>query len=229
MRRDLSQVWVEEGLKRIYFDLDGPIIDVAPKFYHLYTKLFKAGGHATLSRDEYWALKRAKVPEDKIAARTAPPEFVRDYVVERVRIIEDTKFLAHDALVEGAVDLLTALERRHELVLVTLRNRRESLMWELKHFDLERHFREILTKENNHGDYRIKMELIAAFCKGEKPSGVIVGDTESDIRAGQELGLSTVAVTCGIRTKEYLQALRPDYIIDSMNQLSDIIARELAS
>jgi phosphoglycolate phosphatase len=55
---------------------------------------------------------------------------------------------------------------------------------------------------------------------------MIIGDTESDVKAGQILGLRTVAVTCGIRTKEFLQALNPDHIIDSMPQLLPIVARE---
>jgi phosphoglycolate phosphatase len=219
-------VRVEASLRRIYFDLDGPIIDVAPKFYQLYTQMFSSAGYPVLPFEEYWSSKRSKIPEDKIALRTAPADFVKGYVVERVRVIENTEYLQYDALIPGAVELLDSLQPRQELVLVTLRNRRENLMWELRHFDLEKYFRKILTKEDNHGDHRIKIELISAFCGSEPPAGMIVGDTESDIRAGQELGLTTVAVTCGIRTKEYLQALRPDYIIDSMNQLSNLIASE---
>ena len=215
-------------LKQIFFDLDGPIIDVAPKFYRLYTDLFKARGHAVLSKDEYWSLKRNKIPEAQIALRTAPADFVQNYVPERIRVIENIDYLQHDTLIDGALPLLTNLSSRFKLILVTLRNRRENLMWELRHFDLEKYFTVILTKEDNHGDHNTKIELISQFRKAGEGKSMIVGDTESDVKAGQALGLKTVAVTCGIRTKEYLLTLSPDYIIDSMTQLSDIVDRELA-
>lgn len=215
-----------ETLKTIFFDLDGPIIDVAPKFYYLYTEMFSAGGHPVLSINEYWNLKRNKVPEPQIAARTAPQGFIDGYVPERIRVIEDIKYLEHDCLIDGARDVLDSLHGRYQLILVTLRNRRENLMWELKHLDLIKYFDHILTKEDNHGDFKIKVELITGYLQGKKPAGIIIGDTESDIKAGKTLGLKTVAVCCGIRTKEYLQALAPDYIIDSINQLSEVLARE---
>ncbi len=211
---------------RIYFDLDGPILDVAPKFYRIYTDLFAKHGHPVLSKDEYWDCKRRKIPEPKIVALTAPAAFADVYIPERLKVIENTEYLAHDEIIAGALDVLETLRDRFELILVTLRNRRTNLMWELEHFGLTKYFNTILTREDNHGDFQIKVDLIREFAGGKQVSGMIVGDTESDIKAGQILGLRTVAVTGGIRTKEFLQGLNPDYIIDSMPQLLPIVARE---
>lgn len=213
-------------MSQIFFDLDGPILDVAPKFYRIYTDLFAAHGQAVLSAQEYWECKRHKIPEPQIVAKTAPAEFAEVYIPERLKVIENIEYLQYDEIIEGAVAVLESLQKRHELVLVTLRNRRANLMWELKHFDLEKHFAAILTKENNHGDFQIKLELIRQYVGAAAASGMMVGDTESDVKAGQLLGLRTVAVTGGIRTKEFLQALGPDHIIDSMHQLLPIVGRE---
>ncbi len=211
---------------RIFFDLDGPILDVAPKFHRVYTDLFSRHGYPTLTQELYWDCKRRKIPEAQIVAMTAPPAFAEVYIPERLKVIENTEYLAHDEIIPGALDVLETLRTRFELVLVTLRNRRANLMWELEHFDLSRYFAAILTREDNHGDFQIKVELIREHARSEPTVGLIIGDTESDIRAGQILGLRTVAVTCGIRTKEFLQALNPDHIIDSMPQLLPIVARE---
>lgn len=211
---------------RIFFDLDGPILDVAPKFHRIYTDLFSKNGFPTLSLEKYWDCKRNKIPEPKIVAMTAPGEFADTYIPERLRVIENTEYLQYDVVFDGALSVLETLQAQHELVLVTLRNRRENLMWELEHFDLRKYFATVLTKEDNHGDYKIKVELISQYVAAPTASGIIIGDTESDIRAGQILGLKTVAVTCGIRTKEFLQGLNPDYIIDSVPQLLSIVERE---
>jgi phosphoglycolate phosphatase-like HAD superfamily hydrolase len=40
----------------------------------------------------------------------------------------------------------------------------------------------------------------------------MVGDTEADVLAGQQLGIPTIALTCGIRSRSYLQRLEPTRI-----------------
>ena len=39
-----------------------------------------------------------------------------------------------------------------------------------------------------------------------------MGDTEMDIHAARELGVKVCALTCGIRSKEYLASLSPDLL-----------------
>lgn len=181
-----------------------------------------------LSQDDYWELKRNKVPEQEIVAKTANNEFVADYLSERLQVIESIEYLRHDRLQPGIQELLNELAKEQELTLVTLRNRRENLMWELNHFNLGFYFANILTKEDNHGDYRIKMELISGFCGSDNAQGVLIGDTEADIRAARELGLISCGVTFGIRTEKYIRNLRPDYIADSVVSMGEII-REVVS
>jgi phosphoglycolate phosphatase len=52
---------------------------------------------------------------------------------------------------------------------------------------------------------------------------MIVGDTKFDILAGIAAGIETCAVTYGFRTREELSEQNPDYIIDSIDELSGII------
>jgi len=53
---------------------------------------------------------------------------------------------------------------------------------------------------------------------------VKVGDTEVDVREGQNAGCGLViAVTTGAYTKEQLEQYRPDHIIDSLEQLITIL------
>ncbi|TFG18171.1 MAG: HAD family hydrolase [Promethearchaeota archaeon] len=51
---------------------------------------------------------------------------------------------------------------------------------------------------------------------------IMIGDMPSDIEAGNEAGVWTIAVTTGVSKKEILLNFEPNMIIDSLNQLIDI-------
>ncbi|NET54224.1 MAG: HAD family hydrolase, partial [Merismopedia sp. SIO2A8] len=44
----------------------------------------------------------------------------------------------------------------------------------------------------------------------------MVGDTEADVLAGKSNDISTVALTCGIRSRAYLSQYGPDHICDDL-------------
>ena len=208
---------------QIFFDLDGPLIDISEKFYKLYTDIFVKHHQPTLSSREYWELKRNKVPEPDIVSRTTDRDFASKYVPERLAVIEDLEYLKFDRLHPGVVDLLAELKRKGDLTLVTLRNNRRNLLWELEHLGLSRYFANILTKDDNHGDFRIKVELISEFCSNNSCQGILIGDTEADILAAKALKITSCGVTFGIRTKEIITKLEPDFIADSVIEMGQII------
>lgn len=213
-------------MNELFFDLDGPILDISPKFYKIYCDIFSRFGYPTISSADYWQQKRTRTPIPKIVELTAPADFAPAYIKERLAVIENPEYLAFDVVQPHILELLSRLRGKIPLILVTLRNKRKHLYWELEHFQLLPLFDAVLTKEDNHGDYQIKVELIEEYLQGRRAEGLIIGDTESDVKAGEVLRIPSVAVTCGIRTKEYLQALNPTYIIDSMDQLWRIIVQE---
>ena len=52
---------------------------------------------------------------------------------------------------------------------------------------------------------------------------IMVGDSEPDIISAKNAGIKTVALTCGYRSKEQLEKLDPDFIIDDIIDLKSII------
>ncbi len=197
---------------KIFFDLDGPILDNRRKYHAIYTSLLERGHHAALSVEEYWDCKRRKIPEAEILAKTSPPEFFDEYSAERMRIIEDLEYLKLDIVWPGIPELLDSWSREHDLFVVTMRNRRDMLLRQLDHFDLRRHFREILNEDTNAGTADVKARLMTPYISNPTEA-VMIGDTEPDIRAGQRVGIRTVAVTCGIRTREHLETAQPDHFV----------------
>jgi phosphoglycolate phosphatase-like HAD superfamily hydrolase len=56
-------------------------------------------------------------------------------------------------------------------------------------------------------------------------SGIIVGDSEEEVEIGRELGLTTVAITDGMCSTARLRAMKPDYLVRSLSQISTIAHR----
>ena len=59
--------------------------------------------------------------------------------------------------------------------------------------------------------------------KIDKDKIIIVGDMDIDILAGKEAGIATCAVTYGIGKKEDILKASPDFIIDKISELKNII------
>ena len=52
---------------------------------------------------------------------------------------------------------------------------------------------------------------------------VMIGDMPSDITAGSEAGFWTIGVASGVSKKEILSEYKPDLLIDSFNELLEIL------
>jgi phosphoglycolate phosphatase len=52
---------------------------------------------------------------------------------------------------------------------------------------------------------------------------VMIGDTLFDIEGGKENGLSSIAVTYGFGKKEDLEKARPDYLVESVEELYEVL------
>ena len=91
--------------------------------------------------------------------------------------------------------------------------------------DIRHYFGEVLsTNSVSVHDYsRLKADLIESTFNALDPGDIIVGDTETDILTGQELGIRTVAVLSGMRTEDVLQAVGPDFVFKDLTQAAKAI------
>lgn len=67
------------------------------------------------------------------------------------------------------------------------------------------------------------LDLAMARQKAQKQKTMIVGDMQWDILAGKNSGIATCAVSYGIGKREDIIKVSPDYIIDHILQLKEII------
>ncbi|HUS25910.1 MAG TPA: HAD hydrolase-like protein [Nevskiaceae bacterium] len=208
---------------KIFSDLDGTLIDVAPRHYGVYSELVEQFGGQALAQTVYWDLKRKKtrwselLPLSKLSA-DIEPQFLAAFIEK----IENPRYLRIDRLFPGALIALTAMQAASdELYIVSLRRQPERLKHQLQELGILQYFAEVLSGHSENDGYDVKIRLIQNKLQGGK--GMIIGDTEADIITGKELGLTTVAVTSGLRAEQFLRALQPDHIVANVGDIKDVL------
>src|SRR4051794_15370214 len=96
----------------IFFDLDGPLLDVSPRYVRLHHDLLGRAGAAGMPGELYWRRKRAVCPEESILAELGLSHLTADYLPERLRLIETPEYLLHDRAWPWAAEVLTRLRER---------------------------------------------------------------------------------------------------------------------
>ena len=209
---------------QVFLDLDGPILDVSHKYWRVHRDVLIELGKSYLPKDEYWHLKRTRTPVPDILARVGAQDIADVYTRMRIGRIETPEYLKYDRVWPGVREALAALGRDHRLVLVTLRRSVEALHGELERLELTPLFDRVLSSgEQRTPRWQIKVDLIRSDGYRAGTLGMIVGDTETDILAGKQLGLRTVGVLCGIRAKEHLEAAGADIILSSVVELVSLL------
>jgi len=206
---------------RIFFDLDGTLIDVSLRHHEVYSEIVIALGGQPLNKDAYWQHKRAKEAWPVILnlsglSPDSSPEFLDRFIAK----IENPKYLRLDSLLPGAAEVLREFSGKSECYLVSLRRNPENLKQEVRHLGLSKYFRKILTGHSESDGSDKKSELIKAEL--DDRDALIIGDTEADIKAGKILGVTTVAVLSGIRSEKFLKSVSPDYMIRSIGELPSL-------
>jgi phosphoglycolate phosphatase-like HAD superfamily hydrolase len=216
------------GASILFFDLDGPILDVSPRYVALHEALLEEFGARGMEASLYWRRKRAVCLEEAILTELGVGERAAEYVRRRLELIETRPFLACDRPWPWVVAVLDSLVKRHSLVLVTARAQRGALMDQLTRLELRRFFQEVLSSPAGSNVGQQKAALISDYIRGlQPPPGEhwMIGDTEADVDSGKRLGLQTVAVLSGIRDEEHLRAAGPDFLLNDIRELSFVLEK----
>jgi phosphoglycolate phosphatase len=209
----------------LFFDLDGPLLDVSARYVALHRDLLRQVGLKGMAADRYWDRKRARVPEEEILDELGVLEVATDYLRERLERIESPEYLALDRPWPWTHEVLGQLARRYPLVLVTARASHLLLLEQLDRLELIAFFHEVLSEPARRGVDKQKARLIKDYLtRQERPAdGWMVGDTEADIGAGQIVGLHTAAVRTGIRNAKLLQQAGPDHLLNDIREFPNLL------
>ncbi|MCW4005871.1 MAG: HAD family hydrolase [Candidatus Bathyarchaeota archaeon] len=121
---------------------------------------------------------------------------------------------------------LEALSQKAKLAIITMRySPKEVVASELKQFGLDKYFSCIVTACDTPEPKPSPEALFkAAEAIDLKTSDcAIVGDSIIDVQAGKAAGIKTVAVLSGLYSHTELSKSQPNYILETLTQLSDLL------
>lgn len=214
-------------IQTILFDLDGTLIDTNPL-------ILKSFEH-TLS---YYYPDRTFTQAELLpfigpTLEKSFSEMNADLWKEMVAFYRSYNIAMHDALVleyPGVLDGLRQLKQQgYKMAVVTSKSRRVALQG-IELFGLTHLFDAVIAADDVTEEKPAvePFEKAMALLGATREETIMVGDNDTDIHGGKNAGLKTVAVGWAIKGRPYLEALQPDVIIDSMEQLGDWIEAENA-
>lgn len=216
---------------RLITDFDGPIMDVSHRYYYVYQYCLEQVKPpnqtiSPLSKDEFWQLKRSRVPERKIGLLSGLNATQAEYFARlRKYTVHSLPYLVHDTVIPSAIATLEEVQKLGiDLVVMTMRKQKE-LNVAFDKYDLARFFpperRYCLPNDYvKTADVKDKPLLMARALK-ELPTATdvwMVGDTEADIVAAKTHNIKVIGVLSGIRARNQLECYEPDFITDNLQQ-----------
>ena len=216
-------------IRALCFDIDGTLSDTDDQFVQKLARWLRPFRPLLKGKDETKAARRL------IMAAETPGNWLMS-LPDRLGI-DDELLLAADfftrhnpgplvkehLLISGVVEMLTALQPRFPMSIVSARGQRSSLHF-LDAFDLQRFFPVIATAHTcPHTKPFPDPILWAAERMGVPPeSCLMIGDTVVDIRAGRAAGAQTAGVLCGFGTPAELRRAGADLLLESTSELASL-------
>lgn len=124
----------------------------------------------------------------------------------------------------GIVDLIKKFNNENIKMVVLSSDPPETLLPELKEYNLEGIFSEVLYKIHDKAESIHELIERNNFVKDET---VFIGDSNHEVEVGKLAGIKTMAVTWGFCTEEKLKSTNPDFIVHNLKELENIILTPL--
>lgn len=179
-------------------DLDGPILNVVPRYWAAHEEALVATGAKPLVANvhEFWSAKRRAEP-------VVAPEHATAYTSLLQAIIERDDLLRLDRLQPASLVALGVLAARSPTVVLSLRTNQPGALAAVERLGITAVVPVFFVAHGSDGKVARARALAAAHCGGVL---AVIGDSEADAAAARALGAPFWAVTCGIREEARLRA-----------------------
>jgi phosphoglycolate phosphatase-like HAD superfamily hydrolase len=215
---------IKNNNRNIFLDLDETLIDTSERHYQVYCDIINILNlKDPLNKDEFWKFKRNGIKTNELINETNH-QIKKEFSKLWIENIEEKEYLLYDRPFCETFELLSKLSKER-LILVTMRNNRKHLIWELKNLGLYEYFESILNCSPLKNE--TKKIPILEYIQEKKlyldKNSIIIGDSEIDILTGRKLDMTVIAVSYGMRTRKMLSNMNPDYCLNNINQLLETI------
>ncbi len=217
------------------FDFDGPIIDVSDRYYRAYLESLKGTSinkPQILTKEEFWELKRNRIPDFEIGLLSGlGVNDSKSSAEARKELSFKSEFLEQDKLFDDVYKTFEYLKsKKITFFIVTLRNKKH-FNHAIKQFKLDKYLDDDFLFCVNDGHKIINdaqekyILLVSAINKLDllAQDTWLVGDTETDIHSGKLAKYGKViGISRGIRSKEQLELLKPDFVVNNFSEVMSI-------
>jgi phosphoglycolate phosphatase len=205
-------------MKTIIFDFDGVLADSFSFFYKIIKTSMESIGR-DLTEEQYRDFFR-------INAHQAFKDFIGDEDAFRrfaqIREKEVTTRKEEIKLFDGVEDMLDQLNDEGYVLSIASSGSIDLIRKILIRHDIDDLFEVVLARPDLSKSGKIREILNRTSTVPEE--AVMISDTVGDILVAKEMGLETIAVTWGYHSFEILQESCPDDIVNSIEELGDILS-----
>ncbi len=235
----------------VFCDFDGPIVDVSERYYRAYRKGLLAIAdicwqqHSValtmkpLPKSLFWQQKQSRVADIELALCSGiPAKWFELYMQQIEALVNHDSLLRWDNVQPSAEAALSYLKQANmRLVLVTLRHSRQVNVFlrakGLAHL-VDAVYGASTVEAAHRNRVELKRELLMTAVVEQQAQGYctsqswMVGDTEADVLAAKEIGLCSVALSCGVRSEAYLRSLKPTKLCSELFTAAQAVVEKTA-
>lgn len=213
------------GVKQIFLDLDGPLLDGKERHYRCYKAILEQHGYTPIAIDEYWEKKRNLFNRRDLLDLSGAGKIYDIFLDDWHSMIETPEMLVLDKVQEGALECLQNWKAKGiALTLVTLRKNKSGLEAQLNITGLRSYLDAVFACDHAEGGEG-KAAAVRSLCSDANSmcNSLWVGDTEADWTAASLLGCAVILVSNGLRNEPYLKSLAGALVKPSIRELKDLI------
>jgi len=198
-------------IKNIIFDWSGVISDSIERHLIVVNKMFNSFGVRSISIEEL--KENWEQPYMRFYTKYLPNIKLEDEQIAYTKaMLESGKCDPYS----GIVELIKKIKGNGKKLVVISSDVTETLLSEVRAFGLDQIFLEIVSDAHDKTNDLLKIIHRENFNLEET---VFIGDSNHEIEEGKKAGIKTIAVTWGYSPKEKLVALKPDFLVDTIEEL----------
>lgn len=137
-------------------------------------------------------------------------------------------FIDDSVFYDGVFDFIKLIKEKNAKVSLLTTKAQDQADLIIEHFNLLPYFDYIMGRRDGIA-HKPSPEPLLMICNQLNvlpEETLMIGDTELDIQCGKNAGTKTCGLTYGYRTRRQLEENTPDYVIDSIIELHDLIYNE---
>jgi HAD superfamily hydrolase (TIGR01509 family) len=211
-------------LKNVIFDVDGTLVDSKRDIASAQLWVLQQLGVDTYRLEDLYPLIGKPLTE---TFATLLPSSLHDRIAEAANLYKERyppRALDTTTLFPGVRETVEALCRNGINLATATTKLTAGTRRVLTHFGIVEHFVQIQGSDDM--PFKPDPFIITKILSDrgwEKKDTLMVGDTDNDIEAGKRAGIRTCGVTYGSLTKQQILHHKPDYVIDSIEELLTLI------